>query len=86
MGRLKRLHRERVIAKLEPPFRSTGTAWVPKPLRCRKCNSVVPFVEARNHIRECWPMEIKDNEPIPDSVPMQYLNGQKQYNADGTLP
>lgn len=88
MGRSSRLHKERVIAGLEPPHRTTNPVG-PNPVkmvRCRKCNAVMPVYTARTHIKECWPMNIGDNDPIPEEVPEQYLGGKKQYNPDGTLP
>lgn len=42
---------------------------------CGKCKHVVPESRARQHIRDCWKMDIGDDDPIPKTVPQQVLNG-----------
>ena len=77
MGRASRLHREAVIAGKETPFRQPET--VHKMFRCKKCGEHMGEVFVREHIRECWPYPIKDDEPIPTNpifVPRSKIPGK----------
>jgi hypothetical protein len=66
MGRGNRERRERIQAGLEAPRSLTPRE---KMRVCNVCRHEVPESQARQHIRDCWHMSIKDSDPIPEQVP-----------------
>jgi len=70
MGRRDRERRERIVRGLEQP-RSPRAAT----RRCLACLADIPLVACRQHIRECWGIELPESAPIPDKVPPRYWPG-----------
>jgi hypothetical protein len=77
VGRQNKERIKRIQAGLEMPIGAKAKETV-KPvermLHCRKCHHVVAESRARQHIRECWPMPIGDDDPIPTQVPKRFLD------------
>jgi hypothetical protein len=80
MGRAARERRERIQAGLEGPRSPTPRQ---KGLLCGVCHRLVPENEARQHIRDCWKMKIKDTDPIPAQVPDKVWQKIAQAAARG---
>ena len=72
MGRRDRERVARIQTGTELPIsiqRTTDAGPVEHMRLCRKCNHIVPESRARQHIRDCWGMPIKDTDPIPEKPP-----------------
>ena len=66
MGRRDRERRERIQVGIEDPRSPTPRQ---KSLLCGVCHRLVPENEARQHMRDCWKVKVKDKDPIPAQVP-----------------
>ena len=53
MGKKGRLHRERVIAGIEPPIRQETAPR--RFLVCGKCHTAMPEAMVTDHLKECQP-------------------------------
>lgn len=72
MGRVNRLRVQRIQAGLESPRNcSEGGKTVPdnrglgRALTCKLCGQLVLPENAREHIRKCWKVELRSDEPLP---------------------
>lgn len=73
MGRRNRERIERIRAGIEMPISLMVKTSQPtlklttKPalLHCMMCNNTVLSTEVRQHIKDCWGVELAANEPVP---------------------
>lgn len=78
MGKRNRERVARIEAGLEYPMsirRGTVGTPIERMRHCLKCHLIVPETRARQHIRECWGIPIKDSDPIPERPPEEVISG-----------
>ena len=74
MGRRNRERVERIRSGAEIPISAREQSTAQRPWRrCGKCGHYVAETLARQHIKDCWGTEIKDSDPIPETVPKRLL-------------
>ena len=75
MGKRDKERLRRINLGLEDPISN-------KPRICLLCRKLVPNTECRQHIHDCWGIELGSDDPIPKVPPREaienYIQRQKQ--------
>jgi hypothetical protein len=93
MGRRARERRQRIEAGLEKPIsqRKPGD----KMLRCPRCKVNVPESQARQHMKECWGVDLPEEGPVPigqtrrrlrDGLVLVRKDQDREEHASGVEP